>query len=502
MVYQLMTPHPLTIQLARQWQSTNTFQGIRKHSAGNATIRYYEILARWKNNYARLYARRILELAAASAAAYRLRAQMEAAIEKPSSWIDWQGQDWEETAMSTLGKTKISRFWMASRRLASLTLLCSPMLILMPLSNVSTTAKDYTWKYALWGIEQAGPTWIKLVQWATTRQDLFSPEFCQYFGKLRDDTEGHSWKATKQIMEEELGFAKDALEMETTPIGSGCIAQVYRGRLLKPTTRYPVNTKIAIKVQHPDIWDKVCLDFYLLHKATKWIEQVPRLNLEYLSLNDTIRQFRDSMLPQLDLTLEAKHLTRFNANFSNDDQVSFPEPVNDLTTHKVLVETFCEGVPVLDYTKPGTPKEEREQLAYLGLKTTLKMIFLHDFVHGDLHPGNILVSGEYPKLKMHLLDCGLVLEMGPAQHINLVKVLGAFTRKDGRLAGQLLVDLKSESQAGPEEMEVFIRGIEIICTMDDDQVSINYDYDLLEFACLAIETVCIQFLIIFISLLL
>ena len=36
---------------------------------------------------------------------------------------------------------------------------------------------------------------------------------------------------------------------------------------------------------------------------------------------------------------------------------------------------------------------------------------------------------------------------------------GAFTRKDGRLAGELLVDLKSESQAGPKEMDTFIRGM-------------------------------------------
>eukprot|EP00980_Cylindrotheca_fusiformis_P001409 scaffold345_cov134-Cylindrotheca_fusiformis.AAC.20 len=482
-----MSPHPLTVQVARQWQRTNTLQVLRKNSYKNATTRYYTILARWKKNYARLYARRILELAAASAAAYRLRAQMEATIEKPTSWIDWKAQDWEEKAMASLGKTKLSRFWMASRRLANLALLSSPMLILMPLSTVSNTAKGYAWRYALWGIEQAGPTWIKLVQWATTRQDLFSPEFCQYFGKLRDETDGHSWEETKRILEEEFGAANDALVMDPTPIGSGCIAQVYRGRLTKPTTRFPVNTKVAIKVQHPGIWDKVCVDFYLLHKLTKWIEKIPRLNLEYLSLSDTIRQFRGSMLPQLDLTLEAKHLTRFNGNFANDDQVRFPEPVNDLTSRQVLVETFCEGVPILEYTKPGTPKQEREQLALLGLKTTLKMIFLHDFVHGDLHPGNILVSGKFPNLVMNLLDCGLVLEMGPDQHINLVRVLGAFTRKNGRLAGELLVDLKSDSQAGPEEMELFVRGIEQICDMDDDQNFIekvgDYITDICYLAC-------------------
>jgi hypothetical protein len=82
------------------------------------------------------------------------------------------------------------------------------------------------------------------------------------------------------------------------------------------------------------------------------------------------------------------------------------------------------------------------------------------------------VTGKYPNLKMVLLDCGLVLEMGPAQHVNLVKVLGAFTKKDGRLAGQLMVDMSTESQAKPRDVELFVKGVEQLCIMDANQVCI------------------------------
>jgi aarF domain-containing kinase len=167
------------------------------------------------------------------------------------------------------------------------------------------------------------------------------------------------------------------------------------------------------------------------------------------------------------LTLEASHLKRFNKEFANDPHVSFPQPLSDLTTTQVLTETFVDGKPIMEYVH--APQREREYLATLGLQTTLKMIFLNDFVHADLHPGNILVSGSYPDMKMHMLDCGLVLEMGPSQHVNLVKVLGAFTRRNGTLAGQLMVDLKSESQASPQDIERFVRGIEQICILDEDQ---------------------------------
>lgn len=106
---------------------------------------------------------------------------------------------------------------------------------------------------------------------------------------------------------------------------------------------------------------------------------------------------------------------------------------------------------------------------------------------GDLHPGNILVEGKYPNLSYHVLDCGLALEMGPEQHANIVKVLGAFTRRDGTTAGQLMVDMKSESQASPEQRQLFIEGIEQICIMDEDQNFIecvgDYIADICSMAC-------------------
>ncbi len=113
---------------------------------------------------------------------------------------------------------------------------------------------------------------------------------------------------------------------------------------------------------------------------------------------------------------------------------------------------------------------------------------MHDFIHGDLHPGNILVSGTYPKLSFQVLDCGLALEMGPKQHENIVKVLGAFTRKDGRVAGETMVDMKSESQASPEEKELFVKGIEQIIIDDGDLNFIenvgDYITDICSLACI------------------
>ena len=425
---------------------------------------------RWRRNLSRIYARRVLEIAAASAATQRFIAQLEQhVVDKPADWHNWERKYWADELLASLGSTKLSRFWSAFSRICSLTLLAAPMAILYPLSHFSKTAEAWSWSYALFGIEKAGPTFTKLTQWATTRHDLFSPEFCSYFGRLQDNTVGHKWKDTQAILKKDLGDAAlRYLQLEKEPIGSGCIAQVYRGRLTQAAGQYPTGTEVAVKVQHPGIWHKVCVDFYIMGKAARFLEGLPYLNLKYLSLIDTVSQFRDVMLPQLDLTLEAKHLQRFNRDFSSNPRVSFPTPLHDLTSTRVLTETFMHGTPILEYTKAD--EKARRDLAYLGLETTLQMIFLHDFLHGDLHPGNMLVH-QAPKdgsVHLHMLDCGLVIEMGPEQHVNLTKILGAFIRQDGRMAGKLMVDTSSSSQASPLDVELFVHGIYNIVEADKD----------------------------------
>ena len=93
-------------------------------------------------------------------------------------------------------------------------------------------------------------------------------------------------------------------------------------------------------------------------------------------------------------------------------------------------------------------------------------------IHGDLHPGNILVSrNDRGQLVMTLLDCGLVIEFGPKQHETVVLILGAFTRRKGRHAAQLMIDTTSKCQANEWDVEMFIKGIEQIIVQDAEQVS-------------------------------
>lgn len=88
---------------------------------------------------------------------------------------------------------------------------------------------------------------------------------------------------------------------------------------------------------------------------------------------------------------------------------------------------------------------------------------------------------------LHLLDCGLVVEMGPEQHVNLVKILGAFTRRKGLLAGQLMVDTSSKCQASDLDVELFVNGIQRIVEEDEENNFVekvgDYIADIMFLAC-------------------
>jgi predicted unusual protein kinase regulating ubiquinone biosynthesis (AarF/ABC1/UbiB family) len=88
-------------------------------------------------------------------------------------------------------------------------------------------------------LERSGPAFVKLAQYASTRPDVLPPAICARLGALQDSTEPHSWADSEAELERALGPDwEQALEIKPQdrerPVGSGCIAQVHRGRLLRP----------------------------------------------------------------------------------------------------------------------------------------------------------------------------------------------------------------------------------------------------------------------------
>jgi len=127
------------------------------------------------------------------------------------------------------------------------------------------------------------------------------------------------------------------LELETLPVASGAIAQVYRGVLRD-------GTEVAVKVRHPQVRENITLDLAVLQTLAKWVELFP--GAKYWSVGDAVFDFTRNMLAQVDMRREAMNLVRFRANFADEPTVVFPRPILDMCSEEVLVETFEQGVGI------------------------------------------------------------------------------------------------------------------------------------------------------------
>lgn len=422
---------------------------------------------------------------------------------------------------------KVVFFLRLSFRALVLLLKFGPLLLLSPLALVSTRWASHWLDALLWVTETSGPTFIKLGQWASTRRDIFSVEFCDRFSRLHVKVRPHSWTHTKQCLRRAFGegWRKVFVFESKEPVGSGCVAQVYRGwaradevgepsfqllmeerekedlleaweilglrgvasslwqlwrgsrevegyeELSQPgesSTEKKHLIPVAIKVVHPGIRRQVEIDL-LLMKAGSWLLNcIP--GLKWLSLYEIVEEFEKLMTKQIDLRFEARNIEHFRDNFRDVDYVKFPTPLRPFVTRTILVETFEESEPISNYLSAETSPEVKQRIARMGVDTLLKMVFVDNFVHGDLHPGNILVQLRQPgfsastgkpqgkttltdlwdtvvvsvrpepcPLQLVLLDAGIVAQLSKQDLANFKAVFTAVVLRQGERVAELIL---------------------------------------------------------------
>ncbi|XP_057182926.1 uncharacterized aarF domain-containing protein kinase 2 [Triplophysa rosa] len=394
-----------------------------------------------------------------------------------------------------------------------------PLLLLYPLTLLSRRWASHWLDALLWVTETSGPTFMKLGQWASTRRDIFSQDFCDRFSRLHVRVKPHAWAHTKECLRRAFGegwrqmFVFDSKE----PVGSGCVAQVYRAKarvgnvddpafrqLLEDleknnvmeaweipglggalsglwetcrdeeeesvdfTERATVQREeerlipVAIKVLHPGIRRQVQIDLTLMKAGSLFLHCLP--GIKWLSLPEIVQEFEKLMTKQIDLRFEAQNMERFQKNFRDLDYVKFPTPLRPFVTRSVLVETYEESEPISKYLSPEVPAAVKRRIARMGVGLLLKMVFVDNFVHGDLHPGNILVQmggGEEPQdrvtltdlwdtvvvsvrssgplLQLVLLDAGIVAQLSEEDQRNFRAVFTAVVLKRGERVAELIL---------------------------------------------------------------
>ncbi|XP_071088204.1 uncharacterized aarF domain-containing protein kinase 2-like [Haliotis cracherodii] len=413
----------------------------------------------------------------------------------------------------------------------------TPLLLMYPFTLISKTLRSLWWQMLLIAVEFSGPAFVKLGQWASTRRDLFSKEFCDRFSKLHHHAKTHSWKHTAISLERAYGpnwRTMILFDNKAQPIGSGCVAQVYKAYvrgdtlgaldlekiqedireqdvaddILSEQRTFAVGVEIerlnqtfrkqlkknvsderlelyiepgmmaadfnnecllpvAIKVLHPDVHAVYSRDLTLMKVMASCMEFVFP-SLRWISLTECVAEFAQSMKKQMNMHHEARCLDRFAQDFLQQENIRVPCPLWPLVRKNILVETFEEGEPISDFLSEGDTQVEglRRRLAQLGVDALLQMVFVNNFVHGDLHPGNILVqnAGDFKQeedhqlvvvnvgdtvvtglvqtecpVKLVFLDCGITASLSKDDRLKFREVFTAVVKGEGEVVADLFL---------------------------------------------------------------
>jgi aarF domain-containing kinase len=276
----------------------------------------------------------------------------------------------------------------------------APLVGLVPANylfgNQIPQIENMTWGYLTWAIQQLGPCFIKLAQWASTRPDVFPPKLIEHLESLQDAVKiVQPISVVEKTLTEAFGEKwKSKLVVDYNPIGTGSVAQVFKGQFKQtnPKTNQEESIQVAIKMIHPHVEKLIKVDMELFNVVANFLDMFP--SLELLSLGESCREFSKSMKQQLDLRVEANHLIHFTKNFMTEKWAAFPKPIDHFVTKTVMVETFMEGTPISYFMKLSDDvstkvKSLKMKLSDLGSRLVIKMVFFDNYVHGDLHPGKI-----------------------------------------------------------------------------------------------------------------
>ena len=272
-------------------------------------------------------------------------------------------------------------------------------------------------------LEEMGPLAIKMGQLLSTRRDLIPPEMLQQLVLLQDRVKPFDNDVAKTRIEQSLKTNISTLfsRFDEQPLAAASIAQVHTAALHD-------GREVVVKVTRPDIRSQILQDFEIL----RWLGASLEKRLEAaraVHISEIIENYRQVILNELDLTLEAENTRRMRHYFTGSSMMYVPEVYMD--SKDVMVAERITGVPISDTETFDRLGMDRKDLAEKGLTIFFTQVFRDNFFHADMHPGNVFVETLNPTSPRYIaLDCAIMGELSKSDQMTVARMLLAVMNSD------------------------------------------------------------------------
>jgi predicted unusual protein kinase regulating ubiquinone biosynthesis (AarF/ABC1/UbiB family) len=205
------------------------------------------------------------------------------------------------------------------------------------------------------------------------------------FGRLR--------RVIEQDLDDRIGRLFDDIDEE--PFALASLGQVHKARTSDGET-------VAVKVQHPGVAEAIEADMRNLGLVSPMLA---RLATE-LDTSAVLAEIRDRIAGELDYELEAQNQRRLERMLRGHPHVRVPHVHTGLSTRRVLVTEYVEGLRRDEIERLDEP--ERDRIAEIAFRCYLDLALRAGVVAGDPHPDNCILC---PDGRLCLLDFGLLRDL-------------------------------------------------------------------------------------------
>lgn len=232
-------------------------------------------------------------------------------------------------------------------------------------------------------LEDLGPTFIKLGQMMSVRPDVLPQATLDELTKLQDAVVPFDTEIAVQQIEEELGgpLGQFFTSISEEPVAAASLAQVYLATLADGK-----DTRVAVKVQRPNVLATVSKDLYVLRRAAEVFQGLverfaPQQKTNYVAL---LNEWAIGFYTELDFANEGRSQQRLRTALIDVgvQGITVPRVYEDMCTRRVLVSEWMDGVKLSE-----CPKEEIAEVTAVAQEAFLTQLFEFGFFHADPHPG-------------------------------------------------------------------------------------------------------------------
>ena len=286
-------------------------------------------------------------------------------------------------------------------------------------------------------LEELGPTYIKIGQFFSTRPDILPEEYIRELSKLQDAVPPFSYTEVQAIVAEEFGKPLEEVfpGFSLSPVFSASIAQVHTAKLSS-------GKNCVVKVQRPGIEKTINQDIEVIDEFAKLaFKHMPELRTFHIQ--DVLDEFGENLKRQLDFIYEAGMTEKLRKFYAKTDIV-VPEIYWEFTTRRIITMEELGGIKITDAA--GKDPEVPKKL----VKAFFHILFETGYFHGDMHPGNILISGDG---KIGLVDFGLMGYLSFEKRKNLAIVVSGLLKGDLETSVPYIKKFFGIMQKEPESFE-------------------------------------------------